>query len=288
MPIAFSCPHCGKSTSVADQFAGQSGPCAACGRTITIPVSSIKGSYGSAAGSSGGAGAVIGVIAALIGIVVLGVAACAGIAFFAVRGGMQQAQTAARQMGSTNNLKQILIAIHSYHDQYGELPPAIVKDGNGKPLYSGFVLLLPYLEQPQLQRQFDLSKAWDAPENQPISMLDLRIFKNPNAPSSIPGKSDYLFVGGPQSLLGADGKRRLSDCLDGTSNTIVLVEVKGNAHSWAEPVVWTPDQLFDSDTQNGVVVGFADGSVRTMPKATPMQQLRLLADPKDGTPVSIP
>jgi predicted RNA-binding Zn-ribbon protein involved in translation (DUF1610 family) len=37
MPISFTCPHCGKQTSVADQYAGQSGPCASCGQKITIP-----------------------------------------------------------------------------------------------------------------------------------------------------------------------------------------------------------------------------------------------------------
>jgi hypothetical protein len=37
MPFLFTCPHCGAKTSVAEQFAGQSGPCAGCGRTVTIP-----------------------------------------------------------------------------------------------------------------------------------------------------------------------------------------------------------------------------------------------------------
>ena len=37
MPILFTCPHCGKQTSVADEFAVHSGPCAECGKTITIP-----------------------------------------------------------------------------------------------------------------------------------------------------------------------------------------------------------------------------------------------------------
>ena len=35
MPIAYSCPHCGKQYSVADQYAGQTGPCANCGQPIT-------------------------------------------------------------------------------------------------------------------------------------------------------------------------------------------------------------------------------------------------------------
>jgi type II secretory pathway pseudopilin PulG len=37
MPISFRCPHCGTPMNVADQFAGQTGPCAKCGGTITIP-----------------------------------------------------------------------------------------------------------------------------------------------------------------------------------------------------------------------------------------------------------
>jgi hypothetical protein len=38
MPISFVCPYCGRTTSVSDEFAGQSGPCVGCGRTISIPM----------------------------------------------------------------------------------------------------------------------------------------------------------------------------------------------------------------------------------------------------------
>src|SRR4051812_8574541 len=37
MPIPFACPHCGTQSDVPDQYAGQTGPCAVCGKTITIP-----------------------------------------------------------------------------------------------------------------------------------------------------------------------------------------------------------------------------------------------------------
>ena len=37
MPIVFTCPHCGLQTNVPEEYAGQSGPCAECGRQITIP-----------------------------------------------------------------------------------------------------------------------------------------------------------------------------------------------------------------------------------------------------------
>ena len=36
MPVPFTCPHCGHQTLVHDQYVGQSGPCAGCGRTVTV------------------------------------------------------------------------------------------------------------------------------------------------------------------------------------------------------------------------------------------------------------
>ena len=37
MPFLFTCPHCGAQTYVSEQYVGQSGPCAQCGQTITVP-----------------------------------------------------------------------------------------------------------------------------------------------------------------------------------------------------------------------------------------------------------
>src|SRR5208282_3640777 len=41
------------------------------------------------------------------------------------------------------NLKQIALAMHSYHDANGHFPPAVVTSPDGKPLYSWRVALLP-------------------------------------------------------------------------------------------------------------------------------------------------
>ena len=46
-----------------------------------------------------------------------------------------------------NHLKQIGVALHTYHDAYGSFPPAFVADENGKPMHSWRVLLLPFLDE---------------------------------------------------------------------------------------------------------------------------------------------
>ena len=46
------------------------------------------------------------------------------------------AREAARRMQCSNNMKQIALAFHNYHDKHGHLPPAYTVDEDGKPLHS--------------------------------------------------------------------------------------------------------------------------------------------------------
>src|SRR5438309_1312962 len=60
---------------------------------------------------------------------------------------------------SVNNLKQIVIAVHFYHDTNGHLPNNVYsKDGKG--LLSWRVLLLPYIEEMPLFKQFKFDEPW--------------------------------------------------------------------------------------------------------------------------------
>src|SRR5207249_410453 len=126
--------------------------------------------------SGGGAGTVL----AVIGVVILGaIVVCGGFAALLVVPAIGSARVAAQRTMSANNLKQLGLAIHMYHDTYRELPPAIVKDKDGKPLYSGLVLLLPFIEQDIVYQQFDKSKAWDDPANVHLSRQAMQVFVNP-------------------------------------------------------------------------------------------------------------
>jgi hypothetical protein len=188
MPISFTCPHCGKQTSVADQYAGQTGPCAACGKPVTVPLG-MAGQY--VAPKQGGAGALIVVLA--IGLV--GAVCVIGMLIALLLPAVQAAREAGRRVQSMNNLKQLSLAMLSYHDTYQALPPAVVRDASGKPLYSGRVLLLPFLEQKTLYDQWDLTQPWDSPQNMALSQLTLGTFNDPSAGPPSP-RTDYQFIRG--------------------------------------------------------------------------------------------
>jgi len=290
MPIAYSCPHCGKQYSVADQYAGQTGPCASCGKPITIPVPAGMAGYAYAP-QPGKAASGAGVAIAVLAVCAVGGICAIGILVALLLPAVQAAREAARRMQSQNNLKQIALALHNYHDVYQSFPPAVVKDADGNPLYSGRVLLLPFMEQQALYNQFDLTQAWDSPANQQWSQTSLRLFMDPSNPSRTPGQTDYLFVTGKGTVFEGDKTTPIRAITDGTSNTIVLVEVKNSGVNWAEP-----EKDFDAiqaaslpagNHPGGNLAAFADGSVRFMSKNVAPTVVRAIAT-KDGNESIVP
>ncbi len=82
---------------------------------------------------------------------------------------VQQAREAARRTQCRNNLKQLGIALHNYHDTHSVLPPGQVASGNcagtaGLPPLvmnlNGLVLLLPFIDQAPLYAKLDFNKAF--------------------------------------------------------------------------------------------------------------------------------
>jgi hypothetical protein len=162
-----------------------------------------------------------------------------------------------------------------------------VTDDSGKPLYSGRVLLLPFMEQEALYRQFDLSKAWDSPENMALSQTSIPIFMDPSSADQTAGKTDYVFVTGKGTVFEAGKYIRLADITDGSSNTIVIVEYKNTGIRWAEPVdldISQPMSLPPGNHPNMNIAGFADGSVRPISKNVPPTIIREFSTRAGGEP----
>lgn len=286
MPIAFSCPRCGKQTSVSDQYAGQTGPCAACGKPITVPGGYAGAGYAYAPPpSQGGRGAIITVVVVLAAMGILVIPVLLALLLPA----LGTAREAARRSQSQNNMKNIALAMLNYHDTHQALPPAVVRDAAGKPLYSGRVLLLPYLEQEPLYDLWDLSQAWDSPRNRSLSQQTLKIFSDPSGSQSKPGQTDYLFVVGQGTALEGPGPTGLNAITDGMSNTLFLVDVRDSGVSWAEPRDWDVSQPIGLPQGNhpGITLGaFYDGHVTSLMKDMAPEDVRALATKAGNETVS--
>ena len=190
-------------------------------------------------------------------------------------------------MQSSNHLKQLALAMQNYHDVYQCFPPAVVTDADGKPLYSGRVLLLPFMEQKPLYDQFDKSQAWNSPANRPLTQKAPPVFMDPSAPSGGAGQTDYLFVTGKGTAMEqlADGRSlAFSAVLDGTSNTLFMVEVKNSGINWAEPRdlnISQPMSLPAGNHPNINLAVFFDGHTQAISKNVSPQQIRAMAT-RDG------
>jgi type II secretory pathway pseudopilin PulG len=289
MPISYTCPHCGKQYTVADQYAGQTGPCAACGQPITIPTATPgKYDYAPQPAPSGGGSGVAVVVVALVVLLLL----CPGVLIALLLPAVQAAREAARRSQSSNNLKQIGLALHNYHDVYGSFPPAVVTDASGTPLYSGRVLLLPFLEQAGIYESFDKTQPWNSPTNEPTSQMMIPTFHDPSS-TTTGGQTDYVFVTGTQTMFENGGKPiKFQDITDGTSNTIMVVEMKGTGIGWAEPRDMDfsqPQALPAGNHPGGNLVLFGDGSVRFISSAAmPPGQVRALMTRNGGEVVAVP
>jgi prepilin-type N-terminal cleavage/methylation domain-containing protein/prepilin-type processing-associated H-X9-DG protein len=112
---------------------------------------------------------------------------------------VQAARESARRAQCTNNLKQLGIAMHNYHDIFKAFPPAGFPDLNDpnnptNTINSGFIVdfseharLLPYFEQTALKNLIDFNQTWDAPVNLVAALYPVPIFMCPSdSGSSLP------------------------------------------------------------------------------------------------------
>ncbi len=180
---------------------------------------------------------------------------------------VQAAREAARRMSSSNNLKQIALAMHNYADVHKTFPPRASFAADGKPLLSWRVHILPYVEQEALYREFRLDEPWDSPHNRELIERMPSLYRNPSAnPSN--SHASYLVPSGKGSIFEGKEGTPFSKITDGMSNTLLALEVNEDAS-----VIWTkPDDCAYDVTKplvglgtahpGGFLAAMADGSVQ--------------------------
>ena len=100
---------------------------------------------------------------------------------------VNSAREAARRTHCLNNLRQVGLASHTYHDAQRALPPPKLGD-QFQNLGSMFVSLLPYLEEGSLYARYDLEKPVDDPTNVPWTERSIRTYLCPSMslPRAVP------------------------------------------------------------------------------------------------------
>jgi RNA polymerase sigma factor (sigma-70 family) len=199
----------------------------------------------------------------------------------------EEALKAARQR-SAENLRDLMVAMHKYHDVNNHFPPAAIHDKDGKALLSWRVLLLPYLEQDDLFKQFHLDEPWDSKHNKPLLAKMPKQYAPPVPEKTKDRNATFyqVFVGKGTVFEGTEGIS-ISDIEDGTSNTIAIIEA-------AEAVPWTKpaDLPYDAGKPlprlgglfpNGINVVFADGAVHWFKKDFDVPMMRVAITRSDST-----
>lgn len=171
---------------------------------------------------------------------------------------VQKTREAAGRMQSMNNLKQLGLAAHNYLDTTRAFPPGA--DASG---FSGLTLMLPYIEQQALSQTIDLKKTPDDRANAMARAIHIKTFEDPRDPIQQPdpasGPTSYQLVAGSKAALAdnngvlyRESKVRLQELTDGTSNTMMAINIlKGDGGKGPQKVQRQHVRL-DKDDLKGI------------------------------------
>ncbi len=295
MTIPFTCPHCGTQTDVFEEYAGQSGPCVVCGKTITVPYpagpvppATAPASTPDARRARAGRRSNWIVAVAVVLALVIGAGIFVGVMFSLIFPVMRAGRQAALKSGSTSHLRAIVAALRAYEADFGSLPPAFVADENGRPMHSWRVLILPYLGYDHIYERYDFTQPWDSPQNMQLAGMMPAEYASPaDLDAKARWESSYMVVVGPRTAFPGSKTTRLADILDDTSQTILVAETPTFGAVWLQPTDFRTDQMrFVINGREGVEIGskfsggahvaLADGSVEFLPDETPPEYVQAM------------
>lgn len=166
---------------------------------------------------------------------------------------VQQAREAARRSQCKNNLKQIGLAMHSYHSSHNTFPPGYIAGAAYPATSNGWgwcAQLLPYLDQGPLYNSFNMQVPIENPTNSPSLSKTLAIMLCPSDQTGsgqfsitdsggavivpmAPASSYAATVGDDASDADAltgngvfyrNSHTKIADIIDGTSQTVLIGE----------------------------------------------------------------
>jgi len=203
---------------------------------------------------------------------------------------IQSAREAARQLTCRNNLKQLGLALHGYHDANGKFPPSAVRHGGA---HENWVIkILPFMEEQPLYDQFELNLDISHPDNKTARSTPLSVmtcpsdsyngepfngaghgptasFNNNWARGNYAANGALGHRGGADSpgwrsntrrgVMGVKCSVSIKGIRDGTSHTILLGEIRAGICPQDERGTWAMSNCASSLWAHGGVEGDAYG-----------------------------
>ena len=198
---------------------------------------------------------------------------------------VQQAREAARRTQCANNLKQLGLAIHTFHDSKRHLPSSVRPSAASTVRVGAFTQMLPFLDEKTLWDSYSTAVNWSDATNTPVTSAKLSVFQCPSSPKadrqdgnpdplqtggnaawnpSLVGVTDYAATIGVDKrlaqvfttikvgagMLPKNEKGTFADVTDGLSNTIAIVESAGRPFVYRRGPI-----LIDSDQKNHRING---------------------------------
>ena len=210
-----------------------------------------------------------------------------GILVALVMPAVQSARNSAQKLRCSNQLRQLGLGLHMYHESFQCFPPGSCVMGPSFGMQSGWgwgAFILRYVEQEPLYRRLDFGTGTAIGNNLPLIATPLTVFRCPSetAPDRIrctrfDGITKFdLAAGnacGSEEILGPMTSVQIGDIVDGTSHTILLGErmvQTGADGSLPFVSAWCGQAAFADDYE-----------YRSVPHLLPSQMHLLNASPTD-------
>ena len=284
------------------EYAGQFGPCPACGQSVSVP----PFPHDRPPTKPRGALATRLRISALARNALLG-AFLILMAWFVIRSVpvMQAVKDLSDTSACSGNLRRIGRAVLAYEADHGTFPPAYLADENGQPMHGWRVLILPYLDRQDLYDKYDFHEPWDGPNN---SLLADQIGDLYHCPCELETAdqwldeeagfldTSYMMVVGRNTITDGPSAKSMHDVTDVPFDTFLVVETAGSRIHWMAPRDLAEKDISQDyyESSQGVIWGehsagahavMCDGSVRIIPDSIERDQLEAMSTISGGESV---
>jgi Protein of unknown function (DUF1559) len=186
-----------------------------------------------------------------------------------------------------DQLKEIGLALHNYHDTFRHFPTPAICDNKGKPLLSWRVAILPYLEEDvlSLYKEFKVDEPWDSKHNKALLKKIPKVYAPPGLKTKNPFSTFYQPFVGKRAAFEPNQRLRIVHFPDGLSDTVMVVEA-GEAVPWTKPddLPYDPKKplpRLGGMCKDGFHALFGDGSVKFIKKKVDPKILHALIT-RDG------